>query len=150
MKRTILTISGILVICLLSLGGEATVKDEVLQVIKSYEYSVNEPDRDQWLSIWALDYAELTILENDKPEKLGSDYIWQIAAWMEEAPKEKRQTWHTNEITMLGPDLAYTVSFRTEHNMPKERRKSRVSLLLRKTSDGWKIIHAHFSFVPRV
>lgn len=128
--------------------SELPMKDQVLQVINNYEKAVNDPDSALWLSIWALDDPDLTILENDKPQQLGKDYVLQIAEWMKTAAQEKRQTWHTNQVFLMALDFAYTVSLRTEHNMPESRRESRVSMFMRRTKDEWKIIHCHFSFVP--
>jgi len=125
------------------------VQDDVLLVVRNYEESVNNPNSTLWLSIWDLQYDDLTILENDKPHTLGRKYVEHIAEWMKTARPQKRQTWHTNCVFMLRPDLAYVVCLRTEHNMPEEQRESRISLLVRRSGSGWKIIHCHFSFVPK-
>jgi ketosteroid isomerase-like protein len=91
----------------------------------------------------------LTILENDKSQILGRKYVEQIAEGLKLKRPEKRQTWHTNRVFMLSPDLAYIVSLRTEHNMPEDQKESRITLTVRRTADGWKIIHCHFSFIPK-
>ncbi len=130
-------------------AGEAKIENEVLQVVRTYEKAVNTADPILWLSIWDLKYEGLTILENDKPPILGRKYVEQIAEGLKRARPDNRQTWHTTQVFLLGPDLAYIVSLRTEHNLPADQKESRVSLLVRRSADGWKIVHAHFSFVPK-
>lgn len=148
MRKLIGTI-GFVVLSHACYGGAANMNDEVLQVIRNYENSVNKPDSKLWLSIWNLEYEDLTILENDQPRKLGKGYVEHIAGWMKTAEPAKRQTWHTNQAIALGSDLAYTVSLRTEHDKPPGQKESRISMVLRKTGGDWKIIHCHFSFVPK-
>jgi len=139
---------GLVVLVNTSHGGNVEMEEEVLQVIRNYESSINDANSVLWRSIWDLDYADLTILENDKPYRLGKPYVEQIALWMKTAKPEKRQTWHTNQVISLGSNLAYTLSLRTEHNMPDAQKESRISMVVRKSDDVWKIIHCHFSFVP--
>lgn len=141
--------AALIMLCRPCLGGNTAVTNEVLRVVANYEKAINQPDPVLWLSIWDLQYHELTIIENDKPQTLGREYVEQIADWMKTARPEKRQTWHTNRVYMLSPDLAYVVSLRTEHHMPESQKESRVTLLVRKNETGWKIVHCHFSFVPR-
>ena len=124
------------------------VNDQVIKVIRNYEDAVNNPNPELWLSLWDLEYDDLTILENDKHQVLGRQYIKHIADWMKTATPEKRQTWHTNKVYIMNKDLAYTVSMRTEHTTPEDQRESRITLLMRRTNGKWKIIHCHFSFVP--
>jgi len=130
-------------------GDEVKAEKEVLQILRDYESSVNNPDAMLWRSIWDLDYEGLTIIENDRPRPLGKSYVEEIAEWMRTAKPEKRQTWHTNQVVQLEPDLAYTVSLRTEHKKPEKERESRISMVMRRSNGKWKIIHCHFSLVPR-
>lgn len=125
------------------------MEHDAMQVVRRYEKAANQVDPDLWLSIWDLRYDGLTILENDKPHRLGRRYVEQIAGMLKEAKPGRHQTWHTNQVFPLGPDLAYIVSLRTEHNLPDPQKESRVTLLVRRTAGAWKIIHSHFSFVPR-
>ena len=127
----------------------ADVTQEVLRVISHYETAVNQADSALWLSLWDLQDKDLTILENDKPHMLGRRYVEQLADMLKTARPGRHQTWYTNRVYLLGRDLAYTVSLRTEHNLPDAQKESRVTLLLRRRKEGWKIVHCHFSFVPQ-
>lgn len=147
--RLVLALIGVAVLCQSCQVGDVKMEDAVLRVVRGYESSVNKPNADVWLSIWDLEGDDLTILEHDKPQRLGKAYVEQIGKWMESAHPEKRQTWHTNEVFPLGPGFAYTVSLRTEHSKPNEEQESRVSMVMRKIDGKWKIVHCHFSFVPR-
>ncbi len=125
------------------------MENEVVQVVKNYEKAVNTADPTLWLSIWDLDYEGLTILENDKSQMLGRKYVEQIAEGLKRKRPGKSQTWHTNRVFLLGSDLAYIVSLRTEHNMPEAQQESRITLVVRRGAGGWKIIHCHFAFIPK-
>ena len=122
---------------------------EVLQVIQRLEQAINEAKPDLWLSLWDVSAPGFTIFENDNGDTLGPEFVEHVAGWLRKWRPARRQTWHTNKVVLLSPDLAYTASLRTENESPPDRRESRVTMVMRRTDDGWKIIQSHCSYVPR-
>ena len=68
--------------------------------------------------------------------------------WM---TKYQRPGWkmrfYDTKVHMLSPEVAYSVSLR-DQDEDGEVKASRVTLILLKKGNKWKIIHGHFSYVP--
>lgn len=120
---------------------------KILGIINSYTKALDTGDAALWESLYWLDDANFSEIENDRPHVLDRRYIEQIGEFLRKrGPAAASQRWRDTKVYFLSPDVAYSVSLRDEINTATT---SRVTLVYQKKVDTWRIIHAHFSNVPQ-
>ncbi len=120
---------------------------KIYRVIQSYPEALAKCDVTSWESLFWLDDPCFTEIENDKPTFLNKQYIEMISDFLRKnTPSPPNQKWYDTQVFLLTPDVAYSISLRDEINT---HQTSRVTLIFKKKSDEWRIIHGHFSNVPR-
>jgi len=118
----------------------------IRNVIDNYPRALETADVDLWRSLFWTDDPRFTVIENDKPHSMGAEYIEFIADLLRKrGPQPPSQRWYDTKVYLLDPHHAYTVSLRDELNV---RKTSRVTLLFLKMNGDWRVLHAHFSYVP--
>ena len=118
----------------------------VRRVVEDYPRAIASGDVKLWESLFWLDDPNFSIIENDRPHLLGSEYIEFISGLLRKRGEQpSNQRWYDTKIFILGADSAYSASLREELNVKKT---SRVTFILQKRKGEWRIIHAHFSYVP--
>jgi ketosteroid isomerase-like protein len=125
----------------------ADEKAKILKIVDSYTKALDSGDAALWEGLYWLDDKNFSEIENDKPYALDRRYIEQISAGLRrQGPGKPNQRWHDTKVYVLSPDIAYSVSLRDEINTSTT---SRVTLVYQKKRDEWRIIHGHFSDVPK-
>ena len=125
----------------------ASEQNRILTIIGSYTRALENGDAVLWESLYWLDDSNFSEVENDKPYVLDRGYIEQIgAAIRKRGPGKPNQRWYDTKVHFLSPDVAYSVSLRDEINTATT---SRVTLVYQKKGSEWRIIHAHFSDLPK-
>jgi ketosteroid isomerase-like protein len=120
---------------------------KIMTIIDSYAKALENADAALWESLYWLDDVNFSEIENDKPHVLDRRYIEQIgAALRKRGSSQPNQRWYDTKVYLLSPDVAYSVSLREEINTATT---SRVTLIYQKKRGEWRIIHGHFSDVPK-
>ena len=126
---------------------DTTGQAKVLGIIDSYTKALETGDAELWESLYWLDDPGFSEIKNDKPHPLDRRYIEQIAAWLRKnGPSKPNQRWYDTRVFFLSPDVAYSISLRDEFNTGIT---SRVTLVYLRKAGQWRIIHGHFSDVPK-
>jgi hypothetical protein len=125
----------------------ANEQSKIMTVIDSYTKALERGDSTLWESLYWLDDRNFSEIENDKPHVLDRRYIEQISTFLRErGAAALNQRWHDTKVYLLSPDVAYSVSLRDEVNTATT---SRVTLIFQKKRNEWRVIHGHFSDVPK-
>ena len=120
--------------------------EQILAVVQKYPRALETGDAALWQSLFWLDDPRFSVVENDRPHAMGREYIDSLTDMIRRrGAGSPAQRWYDTKVYFLAPDLAYTVSLRDELNIKKT---SRVTLILAKKDGEWRVLHAHFSFVP--
>jgi uncharacterized protein (TIGR02246 family) len=118
-------------------------------LIDSYEEAVNAADATKLESLFWLDDSRFSEVENDRPMPFGSAEFLAIAEWIREHGEPGlKQKFHESDVHLLSPSTAYSVSMRDEY-VSADTLRSRVTFVYLKDEGEWRIIHAHFSYVPQ-
>ncbi len=125
-----------------------TIPDQqaVQAVVDGYPQALETGDADLWGRLFWAEDPEFSVIENDRPHRLGGEYIAFIRGLIEKRGRMPAQRWYDTRIHFVSPTAAYTTSLRDELNTGET---SRVTLVLVKRDDQWRILHAHFSCVPK-
>lgn len=124
-------------------------KREILRIIDDYPNALERGDPRLWESLFWLDDPDFTVIENDKPHRMGREYIDFITGLIRERGKQPPgPRWYQTEVHFLSPGTAYTTSLRDEVFPDGITRTSRITLVFKKKAGQWRIIHGHFSVVP--
>ena len=88
-------------------------------------------------------------VENHIPEPFGRDRFLWITDWIKKYQKSGgKMKFFDTKVHFLSPDVAYSVSLRNEEEEGIIK-TSRVTLIFLKKNNKWKVIHIHFSYVPK-
>jgi len=124
-------------------------KRKILKIIDTYVSAFETADADLMESLFWVDDPNFIEVENHIPEPFSRErFIW-IMNWMRKHQKTGwKMEFYDTKVNILSPEVAYSVSMR-EQKENGEVKTSRVTLIFLKKANKWKIIHGHFSFVPK-
>jgi len=129
--------------------GEEREEKQILGIIDKYVQAFEMADADLMQSLFWVDDPRFIEVENHIPEPFGRDRFLWIMDWMRKNQKPGwKMKFYETKVNILSPELAYTVSLRDQEE-DGETSTSRVTLILLKKNNKWKIIHGHFSFQPK-
>jgi len=129
--------------------GEKREEKQILGIIDKYVQAFEMADADLMQSLFWVDDPRFIEVENHIPEPFGRDRFLWIMDWMRKNQKPGwKMKFYETKVNILSPELAYTVSLRDQEE-DGETSTSRVTLILLKKNNKWKIIHGHFSFQPK-
>jgi len=124
-------------------------KQKILEIIDIYVRAFEMADADLMESLFWIDNPRFIEVENHIPEPFGRERFLWIMDWMRKNQKPGwKMKFYDTKVNFLSPEVAYTVSLRDQKE-DGEAKTSRVSLVFLKKENNWKIIHGHFSFLPK-
>ncbi|HIJ66419.1 MAG TPA: SnoaL-like domain-containing protein [Candidatus Hydrogenedentes bacterium] len=130
-------------------GTGSTDEAVILDVIDSYPRAFEFGDPSLWESLFWLEDPQFTVIENDRPHLMGREYVDFITGLIRQrGPQPSLPRWYNTEVHLISPDIAYATSLRDEVFPGGLEKTSRITLVLKKRGERWKILHAHFSLVP--
>jgi len=120
-----------------------------LEIIEEYVQAFEAADADQMAGLFWVDDPRFMEVENYIPEPFGKERFLWIMDWIREnQPPGWKMRFYDTQVHLLSPEVAYTASLR-EEEIEEERTKSRVTLVFLKKDGEWRIIHGHFSRMPK-
>ena len=124
-------------------------KQKILEIIDTYVRAFETADADLMESLFWVNDPRFIEVENHISEPFGSDgFLW-IMNWIKKHQKAGwKMRFYNTKVHMLSPEVAYSVSMRDQEE-DGEVKTSRVTLIFLKKENEWKIIHGHFSYVPK-
>jgi len=129
--------------------NEKEDKRKILEIIDTYVRAFEKTDAYLMESLfWANDPRFIEV-ENHIPEPFGCERFLWIMDWMKKHQKPGwKMKFYDTKVHILSPEVAYSVSLR-DQSEDGEVTTSRVTLVFLKKENEWKIIHGHFSYVPK-
>jgi len=128
---------------------EEEEKRKILDVIDSYVRAFEMADEGLMQSLFWVDDSRFIEVENHIPEPFGRERFLAIIDWIRKYQKPGwKMRFYDTKVNMLSPEVAYSVSLRDQKEN-EERRTSRVTFIFLKKGNEWKIIHGHFSYLPK-
>jgi len=120
-----------------------------LAVIDRYVCAFEMADEGLMQSLFWVDDSRFIEVENHIPEPFGRERFLAIIDWIRQYQKPGwKMGFSDTKVNMLSPEVAYSVSLRDQKEN-EERRTSRVTFIFLKKGNEWKIIHGHFSYLPK-
>lgn len=129
--------------------NEKEYKRKILEIIDTYVCAFEKADAYLMESLfWANDPRFIEV-ENHIPEPFECErFLWSMD-WMKKHQKPGwKMRFYDTKVHILSPEVAYSVSLR-DQSEDGEVKTSRVTLVFLKKENVWKIIHGHFSYVPK-
>ena len=124
-------------------------KEKILGTIDAYVGAFEMADADLMQSLFWVDDPRFIEVENHIPEPFVRERFLWIMDWMRKNQKPGwKMKFYETKVNFLSPEVAYSVSLRDQKENG-DAKTSRVSLVFLKNGDEWKIIHGHFSFLPK-
>jgi len=128
---------------------EKKVRHKILEIIDTYVRAFEEADADLMESLFWVDDPRFIEVENHISEPFGRERFLWILNWMRKYQKPGwKMRFYDTKVHILSPEVAYSVSLR-DQSEDGEIKISRVTLVFLKKEDKWKIIHGHFSYMPK-
>jgi len=130
------------------------VKEENLKihaVMATYVHAFEMADADLMRSLHWIDDPNFAEIEDTINEPFGHDKFLAFTDWTKRHRKPRRKMkFYDVKVNMLGPEIAYIIACQ-EISSSREKKVdiSRVTLIFLKKADEWKIIHGHFSSMPK-
>jgi hypothetical protein len=153
-KPKILNLKGI---AFLSEGAnlKVNVKEEnskILAIMNSYVRAFEMAEANLMQSLHWIDDPNFTEIEDHISEPFAREEFLSIMIWIEKHGKPgKKMRFYDIKVNMLSPRIAYVIAL--QEIRPSEgcgeTSTSRVSLVFLKKANEWKIIHGHFSPMPK-
>ena len=121
---------------------------QLLQVIDLLEESANKADPSIAERCILIDDERFSEIEDFIPEPFGADTLREIHDWVRENGKPGDNVRFTRRrVYLLSPTTAYATSIQ-ELNFEKPS-KSRVTFVFVKADGQWRVIHGHYSTMPK-
>jgi len=129
--------------------NEREEKHKILEIIDTYVHAFETADAELMESLFWADDPRFIEVENHIPEPFDRKRFLAIMDWIRkyQTPGWKMRFYDT-KVHILSPKVAYSVSMR-DQDEDGEVKTSRVTLIFLKKGNEWKIIHGHFSYVPK-
>jgi len=100
-------------------------------------------------SLFWIDDPSFIEVENHIPEPFGRERFLAIMDWIRKHQKPGwKMRFYDTKVNILSPKVAYSVSMRDQKENG-ELRTSRVTFIFLRKGSEWKIIHGHFSYLPK-
>jgi ketosteroid isomerase-like protein len=100
-------------------------------------------------SLFWVDDPRFIEVENHIAEPFDRERFLAIMDWIRKHQKPGwKMRFYDTKVHILSPEVAYSVSLR-DQSEDGEVKTSRVTLVFLKKENEWKIIHGHFSYVPK-
>ncbi len=129
--------------------NEKEERRKILEIIDAYVRAFETADADLMQSLFWIDDPSFIEVENHIPEPFSRERFLWIMNWMRKHQKPGwKMKFYDTKVNMLSPQVAYSVSLRDQYE-DEEAKTSRVTLIFLKKGEEWKIIHGHFSFLPK-
>lgn len=127
----------------------ASDEKQLLQVIDFLEESANKADPSIAEPHILMDDERFSEIEDFIPEPFGADTLREIHDWVRKNGKPGDNVRFTKRrVYLLSPTTAYATSIQ-ELNF-EEPSKSRVTFVFVKAEGQWRVIHGHYSTMPKV
>jgi len=128
---------------------EKEEKRKILKAMDTYVCAFETGDADLMESLFWTDDSRFIEVENHIPKPFTHERFLAIMQWIKKHQKPGwKMKFYDIKVHVLSPEVAYSVSLRDEEG-DKDIRTSRVTLVFLKKGNEWKIIHGHFSYMPR-
>lgn len=122
---------------------------ELLAVIEHYQQAANTRNVALFEKILALDDPQFTEFEDFLPDLIGRQGVCDILNWGKQHPEFKYEVQYTDrKAFLLSPSVGYATAYsrsKSDHHVGV----ARATFIMKKYEDQWKIIHAHWSEVPK-
>jgi len=130
--------------------GQAEDASKILGLLDTYVKAFEEADADLAQSLVWLDDERFTEIEDMIAYPFGMDTYLEIMDWIREnaEPGKQEMIFHDPQVFFLADDVAYLITIQEIIN-EESKNLSRVTLILLKKDGEWKIIHGHFSGMPK-
>ena len=117
---------------------------QLLAVFRSLEEAANQADPSLAEAVLWLEDERFSEIEDFVPEPMGADGVRSIHDWVRQhGTPGDNVTFVQEQVHLLSPDVAYATAIqKLTFDAPS---RSRVTLVLFKKGDEWRIIHAHYS-----
>jgi ketosteroid isomerase-like protein len=130
------------------------VKEEnrkILAIMDSYVHAFEMADVDLMQSLHWVDDPNFTEIEDIISEPFSRDGFLSIMDCIRRERKPRRKMkFYDTKVSVLSPEIAYIISYQEIRSSKEEKvNTSRVSLIFLKKANEWKIIHGHFSSMPK-
>lgn len=126
-------------------------KNAIQAIIETYATAGRNGEADKFQRLFWSEDPAFTIVENDRAELMGAKYIAWLTGLIKDGKLLPVQRFYNTQIFLVTPEIAYSISFRDESD-PHDATKvltSRVTFVYQKKQDEWRILHSHFSFMPK-
>jgi uncharacterized protein (TIGR02246 family) len=125
-------------------------ESKILAVLDSYVKAFQDADPDALASLHWLDDERFSEIEDMIAYPFGKETYMQIADWMRKnaKPGTRQMKFHKPSVFFLSPDIAYAIAIQ-EIATPQGPGASRVTLIFLRKDSEWRILHGHFSEVPK-
>jgi ketosteroid isomerase-like protein len=124
-------------------------KRKILEIIDTYVRAFERADADLMGSLFWVDDPRFIEVENHIAEPFDRERFLAIMDWIRKHQKPGwKMRFYDTKVHILSPEVAYSVSLR-DQSEDGEVKTSRVTLVFLKKENEWKIIHGHFSYVPK-
>jgi len=122
---------------------------KILALIEKYVRAFETADADLMQSLFWIDDERFIEVENHISKPFGRERFLAIMDWIRKYQKPGRKMrFYNTKVNVLSPEVAYSISLRDQKENG-ELRTSRVTLIFLKKGNEWKIIHGHFSYLPK-
>jgi ketosteroid isomerase-like protein len=124
-------------------------KRKILEIIDTYVRAFERADADLMGSLFWVDDPRFIEVENHIAEPFDRERFLAIMDWIRKHQKPGwKMRFYDTKVHILSPEVAYSVSLR-DQSEDGEVKTSRVTLVFLKKENERKIIHGHFSYVPK-
>jgi uncharacterized protein (TIGR02246 family) len=123
----------------------------ILAVMSTYVRAFETADAKLMQSLHWVDDPNFTEIEDIVSEPFGRDKFLSITDWTKSGGRSPRKMKFYNiKVNVLSPEIAYVIAYQEIRSLKEDEAcTSRVSLVFLKKANEWKIIHGHFSSIPR-
>jgi uncharacterized protein (TIGR02246 family) len=124
-------------------------KRKILSIIDTYVRAFETADADLMQSLFWVNDPRFIEVENHIPQPFGRKRFLAIMNWIRKYQKPGwKMKFYDTKVNILSPEVAYSVSLRDQKENGKLK-TSRVTFIFLKKENEWKIIHGHFSYLPK-
>lgn len=129
----------------------STEDRRILAAMNTYVHAFETADAKLMQSLHWVDDPNFTEIEDIISEPFGRDKFLSIIDWTKSGGRSARKMKFYNiKVNVLSPEIAYITAYQEIRSLKEdEASTSRVSLVFLKKANEWKIIHGHFSSIPR-
>lgn len=129
----------------------STEDRRILAAMNTYVHAFETADAKLMQSLHWVDDPNFTEIEDIVSEPFGRDKFLSIIDWTKSGGRSARKMKFYNiKVNVLSPEIAYITAYQEIRSLKEdEASTSRVSLVFLKKANEWKIIHGHFSAMPR-